>query len=96
MKHTQGNWEAMRNMYVLKNRSVEIPVRVKTYSVAIVRGLTMEEAEANAKLIASAPRLLEALQEVLAYEKRCADKGNPMIGNGILSIINQAINQATE
>lgn len=54
-----------------------------------------EEMEANAKLISAAPELLEALQEVLAFEKRGADKGEPRIGNGILSIIHKAIKNAT-
>lgn len=35
--------------------------------------------------------LLEALNEVLAYEKRGADKGEPRIGNGVLSKIRKAI-----
>lgn len=38
-------------------------------------------------------KCIEVLKEVLNYEKRCAQKGNPAIGNGILSIIHKAINQ---
>jgi hypothetical protein len=37
---------------------------------------------------------VNALQAVLNYEQRCADKGEPKIGNGILSIIRDALSSA--
>ncbi len=96
-KHTPGPWICspvanFSDTLISFIQSGETPV-------AQLRGLTTgqeEEAKANAKLIAAAPELLEALQAVLMYEKRGADKGEPRIGNGILAIIHTAIKKATE
>jgi len=58
-KHTQGNWSASKY-------SQDWGVYSETgdgRDIALVREYQPEEAEANAKLIAAAPELLEALEE---------------------------------
>lgn len=50
----------------------------------------------NDKLKDSNRELIEALESVLAFEKRGADKGAPRIGNGILSIVNSALKKAKQ
>ena len=56
-----------------------------------IYGNTKEEAEANAKLIAAAPGLLEALEEIM---EMC--DGNSTNENDIWHMANNAIKKATE
>lgn len=50
----------------------------------------------NERLKKQNKELAEALKEVLSFEKRGADKGEPRIGNGILSIIHKALSKYTK
>lgn len=61
-KHTPGPWELRRERHLGKTDHV---VKIGTASVYYNRGIgqTEETAVANGKLIASAPELLEALEE---------------------------------
>ena len=78
-KHTEGNW------FIDANYKNEIVVAVKTEdSIPLIciiqnRGnsgtIKIEESKANAKLIAAAPELLDALCAVLrSYEAACPEK----------------------
>ena len=59
-KHTQGNWKEYKGNIVTESKS-ELPI---DFDANICKLNTfLEEAEANAKLIAAAPELLEALEE---------------------------------
>ena len=61
MKHTQGTWEATQG----KSLSPIVGIREKSFFKICELNrkfpFSNEEAEANAKLIAAAPKLLEAL-----------------------------------
>jgi hypothetical protein len=63
LKHTQGNWEVSKHG---NNDSFGIYAEGSRNDLAIVKGGNEEggEAEANSKLIASAPNLLKALQTI--------------------------------
>lgn len=54
-----------------------------------------DEALANARLIASAPELLKALQGIISFEDRCRAKGNPAIGDGWYNKGKEIISKAT-
>lgn len=57
-------------------------------------GRTLEETTANAKLIAAAPELLEALKTTRLFNLHQYGEGTP--GNRAYSIIEAAIKKATE
>ena len=64
LKHTQGEWNVSKHG---NNDSFGIYAEGNGNDLAIVKGGNEEggEAEANAKLIAAAPKLLKALQDLL-------------------------------
>ena len=69
-KHTPGPWSA-------KDRDNQIAIPLKSidcerigFSVCFVNGHRENEAKANARLIAAAPELLEALQRLSAQCER--------------------------
>lgn len=88
MKHTQGNWEISKHG---NYDSFGIYAEGQRNDLAIVKGGNEEggEAEANAKLIAAAPDLLEAL---IMCSKSLATYGSHPI---IEIAVNNAINKAT-
>ena len=69
-KHTQGEWK-IGNLNERKNtiEVVAYPNGILTGIANIFNGFStrQSEAEANAKLIASAPELLDALKKVLEF-----------------------------
>jgi hypothetical protein len=76
-KHTQGNWTAKgnaNNRYVRAHKNgfciaeVSTPNEVGDY-------LTDDEAEANAKLIASAPELLQMVYDLMKCVQRLSEDG---------------------
>jgi K+/H+ antiporter YhaU regulatory subunit KhtT len=105
MKHTQGEW------YLPHNYKMEQPSVVKSpdtgrwwaiicsgYSNMICKvfGDSKEEAEANAKLIAAAPDLLEALENLIdPMTGLVADHVAHYIGSEKAHKIEQAIEKAT-
>jgi len=69
-KHTHGPWEAENNGHfweiVPKNRVSAQPYRVGDVCASDPENPSSGIQEANARLIAAAPELLEALQNILA------------------------------
>ena len=88
-KHTKGEW-ALRNPIAEYNAYSNMWCCAIQYGEDIgqmIFGKTKEEAEANAKLIAAAPELLEALIEVVRISDRKHDAWDKA---------KQAINKATK
>lgn len=72
-KHTPGPWSIFRDG---DNLIIEtIPLNRFSAIAEITGGRGLEEDEANARLIAAAPELLEALEQILTRftEKECKD-----------------------
>ncbi len=71
MKHTKGDWETTGEIETEEMTFVGPYVKVRAGGalvmfdglIAVVGGLNKEQAQANAKLIATAPKLLEACKE---------------------------------
>jgi methionine synthase II (cobalamin-independent) len=62
LKHTKGEWEVDGHSIFPKGKGYSIAL-VSNISIVNSKHKPLEETEANAKLIASAPELLEALIE---------------------------------
>lgn len=85
LKHTPGPWFVSPKTDVTVEGDLNViqthGSNVKGYHVAYCASWkddkeTAEEAEANARLMAAAPELLEALQEIYADYKALADSGD--------------------
>lgn len=93
MKHTKGEWST--NMSI----GLGIKARIKSGEIIIAdcysfsEGLSDEEAEANAKLIAAAPELLEALIECSAFLNTVQSPATS--ARNLKTEIDNAINKAT-
>jgi hypothetical protein len=93
MNHTKGEW-------IAKDGQIYPQETGKTLALIPYFELGNEEHEANQKLIAAAPDLLEACEWAVKQFKRLADEGRyPEFmlanngGNGIMNLVN-AINKA--
>lgn len=64
MKHTKGPWQ-VSSWYSEAGRSCGVSNGIQ--GVAGVYGMGRDEAEANARLIAAAPELLEALARLVGH-----------------------------
>lgn len=95
MKHTQGEWESDGNR-VTCNRGHTTSVIADVHDIAMSPkppfNYDRQQAIANAKLIAAAPKLLEALKSITLHE---AEGYNKWCG-GVLQIAQEAIKKATE
>lgn len=91
MKHTKGEWDVSKHG---NNDSFGVYAEGQGNDIAIVKGGNEEggEGEANARLIAAAPELLEAL--ILAYSFMVTDPQHQ--GRNILHTIQEAITKATQ
>lgn len=85
-KHTPGPWFVATSM----SGKMAIAQKEDMYSIALIEKWRAEHG-ANAKLIAAAPELLEALQSVLPYLKAVGTNGNHLV-----PAIESAIKNATE
>ena len=99
MKHTKGEWDKRKTYYIGFNSErcyfSDIHENVITNSKLICKvwGKTKEECTEYAKLIASAPELLKALQELhhASWEKGCSAQLSEELKKA-----KQAIKKATE
>ena len=70
-KHTPGPWAILS-----ESRGAIVTARDGCYDVAIVRDIGNEDNKANARLIAAAPELLQALADLLeAADSMCGTFG---------------------
>lgn len=95
MKHTKGKWELSHNT----NQGIKIVISpddpLKTENICSIFGSPSEESTyANAKLIAAAPELLEALLEAkIQIEYMHERTGETGTGVALLSRINTLISK---
>lgn len=96
-KHTVGQWKySGLTIYAHKVTETQDSRKIIA-SIDPKRGEPSEENEANAKLIASAPELLEALQLLLKSHRQLTFEANHSLSdNWIEDKANQAINKATK
>lgn len=74
-KHTPGPWKYLGRITTCDNGTMEWPTVECAFRRYIKpEGRTDDECEANARLIAAAPEMYEALQMFLAYH----DQGGPL------------------
>ncbi len=102
LKHTKGEWEVRGNRIFVKDTYRSIAIVEMQDNFDIVKGKAKEdfEAIANAKIITSAPDLLETLIEIrskIQYEQGM----NAISKSGKdwsieLKMANEAINKATK
>lgn len=97
MKHTQGEWEIEPRQtdleVTIKCEDVRI-CEVKSFSGSVFNDPETKEANANAKLIAAAPDLLEALHAMLSRFES-TDIGYPKADH-VKQLAEKAIKKATE
>ena len=72
-KHTKGPWTVSEQF---EGTQVKISGPEGWLCVALAYGDTNEEAQANARLIAAAPKLLETLKELYANWREYVDTPN--------------------
>ena len=98
-KHTQGEWHyvstangdyVMTNLDIMKGQYI---ASLRADDGSTFEGLTSDETEANAKLIASAPDLLVALQLIVCG---CKDENGFTSLAEIQAIAENAIKKAIE
>ena len=70
MKHTKGEWRALPMGFVNEGATkvVTLANNIKFVCNTFISHETVETAEANAKLIAAAPDLLEAAMQLLSWK----------------------------
>ena len=88
-KHTQGEWMQFRGNIVTKSKST-LPIDYDTNICKLNNNL--DESEANAKLIASAPDLLEALIDITNSYRTKVNMTEEHIIRNALSAIKKATN----
>ena len=99
MRHTKGEWEIKpcdtelySYIYSGDVRIAEVKSYGKDYK--FFNDATVEEREANAKLIAAAPNMFEALNATKRLNLHNYPQGS--IGREVFELINTAINKATK
>jgi len=74
-KHTKGPWE-----YKLQKRIESDISSLASFTCGWVQGNTDKEVEANAQLIAAAPKMLEVLEKIVLFDENQRDKHGNKIG----------------
>ena len=104
-QHTQGKWQVITSTYssalfgshtgfdILGNKGKRSICNV-TLNNAV--GIPENERKANAKLIAAAPELLEALQNITKTGYPKEDNSGPAVYVKLQNIAMEAFNKATE
>ena len=91
MTHTKGPW-----IIGQQRRDGSYPIKCKKGNIAVVSSVSMDYAH-NARLIAAAPELLEALELAIATIERLANTpARTASVQGTLSVANEAIQKAGE
>ena len=101
MKHTKGKWEASKRFDLKKNLvGISISDTEKKIGVMITyssKQLPMDEVQANANLIASAPEMLELLKDILAEVRPEISRVNEVAGHTIFNpVATETIDMAKE
>ena len=98
-KHTVGPWEFrdMRKWNGASSFYITAPNAKdkRSLNIALIPNSTMHDAEANARLIAAAPELLEALEMVRDADEDCKRDGLQTIPTAARARIDAAIAKAT-
>ncbi len=97
MEHTKGPWKILEvnlgnqggHKKYITGEIAGVPVDI--CQMVFTSVITKEEREANARLIASAPELLEALKYMILTWKGLAKKGT--IGERAIKMSNEAISK---
>lgn len=98
-KHTPGPWVAQTHHKVnTKNGKCNV-IHQDGPMFCIIDGIPFREAQANARLIAAAPEMLEALNHVIEYINRCLQDKEALkqsdLTKILVSVLNPAITKAT-
>lgn len=88
-KHTPGPWKTNGDPYVSTHNGRQ------SIAFTDVRGISGVESRANARLIAAAPDLLDALNVMLGSIHPYREDGTPTIPEATIDIVNAAIEKAT-
>jgi hypothetical protein len=67
--HTPGTWEVSDIMLNYPDQSKSYDVKVDSQVIATVYGKNQEEAKANARIIATASDMLDALQIIASWDR---------------------------
>lgn len=100
-KGTPGPWKCLReevNKHYIRISSTKLGERFAVANVLIplyddIREREAKETRANAKLIAAAPELLEALQQCIPHLREQSKNDGHAFGT--LQLVNRIINKAT-
>lgn len=93
MKHTQGEWKVFSGQYPLGTISINTDVKTRICTLKINEYGNAKETKANAKLIAAAPDLLEALLLICSADPN--DTEPKILNESEIEKIYAAIKKAT-
>ncbi len=95
MKYTQGPWKA-RLIDLYNEGENNFVIDASGFEVAVTTDGDIETQEANARLIAAAPEMLEALEYTLPIMRRYSEVDLDVEGIGAWQLMKAAITGAKE
>lgn len=102
-KHTKGEWEVTKDAFNKQQLHFGLSIKTKIGNdikyIATIEEIgffTEEENEANAKLIASAPELLEALIEISNCNNRLDYHSDKKLLDFVIELSKNVIKKATQ